>query len=420
MPDIEATLPASAGPRPRGARLTTGLAAARAAGWLSRRVTGGTGRTIGGRVLLAVDPQAPAALGAGRVISMVSGTNGKSTTTAMLAAATRAQFPTETNSDGANTRSGIVTALSGAPTSHVVLEVDEGWLPWAITQLKPRCVVLLNLSRDQLHRNPEVHRMAVAWREALADVPLAVANADDPGVAWAAGGARSRIWVAAGQAWTSDSVTCPACGGLLRRDGSAWSCDCGLARPTAAWTVEGGRVLHEGRDVGLRLDLPGEVNLGNAALALAAATASGVPLEAAVEAVAGVRQVAGRYARLPHGDQSVRLVLAKNPAGWDAALHTLEESTAPLVVAFNAEGVDGLDPSWLYDVDFERLSGRSIAVCGRRATDMLVRLRLDGLEPIGQFDSLEAALRALPAGDVDVIANYSAFQQARRVLRHGG
>jgi hypothetical protein len=51
---------------------------------------------------------------------------------------------------------------------------------------------------------------------------------------------------------------------------------------------------------------------------------------------------------------------------------------------------------------------------------MLVRLRLDGLEPIGQFDSLEAALRALPAGDVDVIANYSAFQQARRVLRHGG
>ena len=86
------------------------------------------------------------------------------------------------------------------------------------------------------------------------------------------------------------------------------------------------------------------------------------------------------------------------------------------MLGFNSEGVDGRDPSWLYDVHFEELAGRRIVVVGRRATDLLVRLSMDGLTSIERADSVVAALDALPPGPVDVIANYSAFQDARREL----
>lgn len=413
---MDLSLPVPAERRPDSARLATALVAARTAAWLSRRLKAGSGNAIGGRALLALDPEAPRELAEGRHVTLVTGTNGKTTTTAMLAAALRARVETASNADGANTPNGLVNTLAAHRAAHVVLEVDEGWLPWAVARLRPACVVLLNLSRDQLHRHPEVHALAARWREALADVPLVVANADDPAVAWAAGAARSRVWVAAGQAWTNDSVACPDCGGLLGRDNRGWRCACGFQRPEPSWTATEGRVCHNGQDVGLAPALPGEANLGNAALAVAAAAEAGVPPVDAAQAVSAVREVAGRYSRLPHGRQTVRLLLAKNPAGWDAALRAVASSSSPLVVAFNADGVDGRDPSWLYDVDFQRLAGRSIAVCGRRATDMLVRLRLDGLATVGQFESLAGALRALPPGPVDVIANYTAFQQARRVL----
>lgn len=404
--------------RSGGTRLASALVAARAAAWLSRRLTHGSGRAIGGRALLALAPNAPVELSTGRDIALVTGTNGKSTTTAMLAAALGTRFATASNTDGANTPNGLVSTLADADEEHLALEVDEGWLPWAIQRLRPRCVVLLNLSRDQLHRNPEVHRLAKAWRPALTDVPLVVANADDPAVVWAAEAAQSRIWVGAGQTWTVDSVVCPACGGLLTRTtGMAWECTaCGFHRPTPAWSATRDGLRHHGQEVALALSVPGDVNLGNAALAVAAAAADGVDPQEAADAIGAVQQVAGRYAQLPWGQHTVRLLLAKNPAGWDAALSALANSSTPLVLGFNAEGVDGRDPSWLYDVSFERLAGRPIAVCGRRGTDMLVRLRMDDLATVGQFESLDGALRSLPPGPVDVVANYSAFQEARRVL----
>lgn len=415
---MEAALPVPGTRRHRPPRLVAALAAARTASWLSRHATGGAGHAIGGRTLLALDPDAPASLAAGRPITLVSGTNGKTTTTAMLAGALDTRFAVGSNTDGGNTPVGLVNALTDERADQLVLEVDEGWLPWAVARLQPCCVVLLNLSRDQLHRHPEVHRLAATWRAALAGAPVVVANADDPAVVWAAGEARERLWVAAGLGWTQDSVTCPDCGGLISRDDEGWRCACRFRRPPSVWTVADGQVRHHGQDVGLELSLPGEANLGNAALAMAAAVASGVTPRAAARAVNAVREVAGRYAVVQHSRHTVRLLLAKNPAGWDAALRAVESSTAPLVIAFNADGVDGRDPSWLYDVRFDRLAGRPIAVCGRRGTDMLVRLRMDGLAPIGQFASVDGAVRALPPGPVDVVANYTAFQQARRALGH--
>ncbi|WP_310962334.1 MurT ligase domain-containing protein [Nocardioides terrisoli] len=402
-------------PSPFDARLRTALTAGRSAAWLSRRLAGGGGGVIGGRVVLRMVPDAPERLSRDRTVVLVSGTNGKSTTTAMLRSALAGRYPTTSNLDGANTGPGLVTALADVG-SHAVLETDEGWLPWAVRRTRPAIAVLLNLSRDQLDRHPEVQGLAAAWRSALAEVPLVVANADDPAVVWAASAAQRQIWVGAGQSWQHDAVVCPACGALLRRDRDHWSCRCGLARPEPTWTARGSEVAWHGHPLAVTLDLPGPVNLANAAMALATATAAGVPVAEGARSLAGLEQVSGRYAVFTRGDHQVRLLLAKNPAGWQSALRMIGASQRPVVLGFNAEGVDGRDPSWLYDVNFAALRHRPVAVFGRRGSDMSVRLLVDCVPQVGQFERLDGALHRLPAGPVDLVANYTAFRDAFREL----
>jgi UDP-N-acetylmuramyl tripeptide synthase len=111
----------------------------------------------------------------------------------------------------------------------------------------------------------------------------------------------------------------------------------------------------------------------------------------------------------------VRLLLAKNPAGWQAVLRMLR-SDAAVALVFSAEGIDGRDTSWLYDVAFDRLRDRPVAVAGPRSTDLAVRLHLDGIEVGTTYPSAGAAVRSLPRGVVDVVATYDSFQAVRREL----
>src|SRR5437762_3865386 len=138
-----------------------------AASGASRRLGRGDGSVIGGRVLLAVDPGALARLARGRPAALVSGTNGKTTTTRLLAAALATTGPVVSNTRGANMAAGLASALTnGAPGATAVLEVDEAWLPKVAADVAPRVVVLLNLSRDQLDRNNEVRMLSRSWRDA--------------------------------------------------------------------------------------------------------------------------------------------------------------------------------------------------------------------------------------------------------------
>jgi UDP-N-acetylmuramyl tripeptide synthase len=393
--------------------------AARTAALLSRRLRGGSGLVIGGRVLLAAAPGAVAALSRGRRITLVSGTNGKTTTTGLIAAAL-GPVPVASNHDGANTSAGIAGTLASTGGRELVLEVDEGWLPWTIERTAPETVVLTNLTRDQLSRHHEVGSLVSSWREALTGLPLVIANADDPDVVWPAMAARSQIWVAAHQEWNEDSVVCPKCRGRCRRTGAQWGCtSCELRRPEPDWWVDGGVLRSRDTQVPLDLELPGTFNAANAAMAVVAAHTDGVPLEEAARRVASVTSVAGRFERVQRGPHDLRVMLAKNPAGWLELLALMAPDRHAVVLLFNAEGVDGRDPSWLYDVRFAALHGRQVLVGGRRATDLLVRLRLDGIPARRIRGSLGAALADLPPGRVDVVGNYTAFQAARRELRHG-
>ncbi len=395
-----------------------------AAAGLSRLTGRGSGTTVGGRVTLMLDPLALRRAAAGRDIALVSGTNGKTTTRTLLVAALETRGRVASNGGGANLPTGLTAALTGDRTSpRAVLEVDEPYLPQIIDTTRPRAVVLLNLSRDQLDRYAEVSRIATIWRKALADVPVAVGNADDPLVVWAASGAHETVWVAAGQRWTDDSTACPSCGSVLVRTTSSkdvhWHCpSCGLSRPTPQWMVEGRTVTApDGTSYDVQLSLPGEVNIGNAALAAAAAMTWGVTPAAAFEAMAAIPSVEGRYLETTIGGRPVRLLLAKNPAGWVEALE-MTRPGLPVVVAVNARAQDGRDPSWLWDVPFEVLQGREAVATGERSRDVAVRLRYAGVEHV-RIDDLSDAVRAASPGPVEVLANYTAFQGYRRVVRDG-
>lgn len=407
--------------------------AGRAGGWAaeaSRRLGGGEGLVIGGRVSLAIDPSLLSTLSAGRAIALISGTNGKTTTTRLLASALTEQGPVAHNSGGANLPAGLVPALAEAPPgSPGALEVDEGWLGAVADAVSPACVVLLNLSRDQLDRVSEVRNLAARWRsivERLAGT-VVVANADDPMVVWAAGAARQVRWVAGGLSWREDAVGCPSCSGRIEYDAEQWRCGggCGLERPSPAAWLSGSMVVVAGRgEYPLELALPGRFNLANAAMAAVAAGEMGVELSRATAAMERVTGVDGRYEVMAGDGVSARLLLAKNPAGWAELLELLDRAAAPAVFAINARVADGRDPSWLWDVPFERLAGRFVVASGERWRDLGVRLRYAGVEHVCEPDplrSLKLAAELRPSGSpvepVDVVANYTAFQAYRSALR---
>ncbi len=405
------------------ARYALARAAGSTAAGLSRLTGRGDGTTVGGRITLAMDPQALERAAAGRDFALVTGTNGKSTTRTFLVAALSTIGPVVSNAGGANLPTGLTAALTRDPqTQRGVLEVDEPFLPSVITAVRPRVAVLLNLSRDQLDRYAEVRRLAEIWRDALQapTAPVALANCDDPLVTWAAIDSPTPIWVAAGQRWHDDTSVCPACGGVLVRDGEDWSSDCGLRRPTPDWRAEGGAVIGpDGKGHAVELALPGQVNVGNAAMAAAAAGVWLVPAAASLTAMAAISSVEGRYLRTEYAGQPVRLLLAKNPAGWTEALTMVPPEQADVVVAVNARAADGRDPSWLWDVPFELLRGRRAVATGERSRDVALRLRYAGVE-YTRVDNPAAALRkAAAGGPVEVLANYTAFQTYRRVVSDG-
>ncbi len=408
---------------PLRARLATTVGGA--AGRASRLAGRGDGSVIGGVIGLRLKPDLLSLLARGRQVILVTGTNGKTTTTRLVTAALGALGQQiASNAFGANMEAGLVAALAKAPDATLaVLEVDEKYMPAMLTTTGARVVVLLNLSRDQMDRAAEIWMLARRWRAALAAAPgcRVIANADDPLVAWAAGQARQVTWVAAGQRWHDDSWCCPHCGSHLRRDDEDWYCgECPNRRPPVRWVLAGDEVIDPtGRSQPLDLALPGRANRSNAVIALAVAEVFGISVMQAMGAVGQVRSVAGRYTQVERNGCALRLLLAKNPAGWLEALDILVPPPVPVLLAVNAQVPDGKDTSWLWDVDYRRLRGRPVFVAGERKIDLAVRLEADEVA-FRLVDSVDEAIDLARAKSMEVIANYTAFQQIRATLGRVG
>jgi UDP-N-acetylmuramyl tripeptide synthase len=244
-----------------------------------------------------------------------------------------------------------------------------------------------------------------------------VANCDDVLMTSAAYDCPHVVWVAAGGSWANDSVSCPRSGEVIVREESHWySTGTDFTRPAPQWWVDDEKIYGpDGFAALMTLSLPGAVNRSNAAQAVAAAVAMGADPAAAVGAVSGVDEVAGRYRTVRIGNHTARLLLAKNPAGWQEALSMVDKNTAGVVISVNGQVPDGEDLSWLWDVRFEHFGGTSVVAAGERGTDLAVRLGYAGVDHTLVHDTV-AAIESCPPGHVEVVANYTAFLQLQRAL----
>ena len=408
------------------ARQRLAFAAGNTAAFASRVTGRGTGASIKGAIMTRIDPTLFRRLLAGKRLGVVSGTNGKTTTTHLLTAALRASVadPRDvvTNPDGANLREGVVSALSTRPKAPIAaLEVDEQVVADVIRHGRPEVLIMLNFSRDQLDRHHEINALGRKWRQALVEAgdegPTVVANVNDPLVAWSAQPARKVIWVDLGTDWSQDSALCPNCGSVLVHDEAGrWDCPgCELGEQVPDYRVDGDHVvMPDGERLRLDLQVPGRFNKGNAVCALAAAVEMGVYAPVAIKGMRTVQAPAGRFAIGSYGDTKARLVLAKNPAGWAESLLVMQSD--PVILAIDSLIADGTDVSWLWNVDYEQLAGRRVIATGPRSADLAVRLSYAEVEH-EVIPDVADALKGPFDGTVDVLATYSVFL---RLCRLGG
>lgn len=393
----------------------------------------GSGGVIGGKIALKTDPKLFEKMCAGKTIVLVTGTNGKSTTTKMTRKALGKFGDVASNTLGDNMFFGALSALMSMPnTDYAALEVDEMHLPAIAAKSKPAGFILLNLSRDQLDRVGEIAKVEKRIRQAVDENPQAfvVANCDDPLIASASWESPETIWVAAGCNWKADSTTFPRTGTAVIRDPQSdqWyvADHPEYTRPEPDWWVKDGKVYKqdaEGENPQgwpLNLKVPGRANQGNAAQAIAAAHRLGVPIDQAVAQVEKVEQVAGRYAKIDVDGKHIRILLAKNPAGWQESLTMINTKADTVVVAVNGQVPDGKDLSWLWDVSFENLKdAKHVVACGERGADLAVRLSYAGVESELMENPWEV-IKALPSGTVDLLANYTAFRDFKTALTNAG
>src|SRR6201996_9552869 len=258
------------------ARGRVALAAGAGARWASRVTGRGAGAMIGGLVAMTLDRSSLRQLGAGRRTVVVTGTNGKSTTTRMTAAALGTLGRVATNAEGANMDAGLVAALAADRGAGLAaLEVDEMHVPHVSDAVEPSVIVLLNLSRDQLDRVGEINIIERALRAGLARHPKAIviANCDDVLMTSAAYDSPNVVWVAAGGSWANDSVSCPRTGEVIIRESGHWySTGADFKRPSPPWWFDDNTLYGpDGLAVPMWLALARAVNRGNAAQAVAAA-----------------------------------------------------------------------------------------------------------------------------------------------------
>ena len=383
-----------------GVRLNAETSAARLVGRLSRAVGRGGGTTLPGKLLWKVDPGALDALAAKLPagVAVVSATNGKTTTSAMLARILGSRYRLAWNNSGANLASGVASTLLSATDADLgLLEVDEFALPEVMRRVRPRVVSLGNLFRDQLDRYGELEHIAERWRAAVADAPSHLDARRQRRRS-----ARRRPRGRTGRAPCASASTIrgspvPRCSTRPTRSTASaaaspydyaaayvghlgdYRCpNCGHARP--ALDVAARSIDLQALDASVfdlvtpagtarvRLPLPGLYNVYNALAAAASALALDASLDEIAAGLGTFTAAFGRFERIEAGDRQILMLLIKNPAGANEAIRTLEEGGVPetLVIALNDRIADGRDVSWIWDVDFEPLLERAGRIVGKR------------------------------------------------------
>jgi UDP-N-acetylmuramyl tripeptide synthase len=410
---------------------------------VSKRLRVGAGSTWPGHIVIENDPSILPFLSRQlkKGIILIGGTNGKTTTAKMLVEILRYKgIRILKNESGANLLNGIASVLINQASllgkisaDWGIFEVDEATLPLALSKFTPRIIILLNLFRDQLDRYGEVDLISDKWRQALKLLPkttTVILNADDPQVASLGNGLEAQVLFFGlddkslflpKMEHAVDSSYCPHCGQRLIFSGiffshlGKWDCpSCKNQRPKLSLSS-------------FDYPLAGVYNRYNTLAAVLAALSLKISDRDIKKALHNFRPAFGRQEEFVLGRKKAKILLSKNPAGFNESLRTLKElsgDSKTLMFVLNDRIPDGRDVSWIWDVDFEMIAenGKTI-ISGDRVYDMALRLKYAdlGKEKILINTDLKMAmdkgLEEIREGEtLYILATYSAMLEVRKII----
>lgn len=437
--------------------------------WIGKTVTFasrllglGNGSTWPGHIALQIDPQIlhKLSLQITNGIILIAGTNGKTTTVKIIK--TILEDKTKkislnkiiSNESGANLINGVVSSLINKcswlgkiQATWAIFEVDEATLPIILEKLNPKFIIFLNLFRDQLDRYGEIDIIANNWQRALKSLPsesTLILNADDPHVAFLGNNLKAKViyfglndksFFLNDMEHAVDSIYCPNCGQKLNYSGfffshlGHWYClNCGNTRPAvdlSSWTYP----------------LPGTYNRYNTLAAVCLTKAIGIKDKDINKKLTNFKPAFGRQEEIETDDKNIKIILSKNPAGFNESMRVLNDlpgKKKTILLVLNDRIPDGLDVSWIWDVDFEIIPANSeIIISGDRAFDLGLRIKytqdkIPNLIPSNEssdlrsrqfqiIDNLKTAIREglkrISEGEsLYMLPTYSAMLEARKII----
>jgi UDP-N-acetylmuramyl tripeptide synthase len=428
-----------------GLRAPFSVLAGKAVRWASRLRGGGS--AFPGLVAERLDPafigRALGTLPQGVVV--VSGTNGKTTTTKMVVELLEGQgLKVFTNRTGSNFTRGVAAALLGEvdwrgrlDADIAVLELDEAHAVHFVALVQPRYCLLLNVLRDQLDRFGEIDTTTRLLEQiALKTTGTVVLNREDPrvaGIAASVSGVNVEYYgleASLRSIFPNDdelrSAAGPEDARQLPPEPTKLPAGVVLERVMEGSGSEGNRAAFRigGTSVEAALRLRGVYNIFNAAAALAVARAvlgPSINQERLLASLSTVEPAFGRGESLVVDGQPLELVLVKNPSGFRLGLRSFSAPGYGTMIAINDNYADGRDMSWLWDVEFEPLRGTGVdMVTGVRAYDMALRLKYDDVAVRAVEPDLTAALQSFLKATTGqprrVFCTYTAMLAVRREL----
>lgn len=421
------------------------------------------GSNFPGKIALALDKNILSTVTKGYKVILVTGTNGKTTTTSMIYNILKKDGKKVfTNNTGANMNTGIVSSFvsfykfgKNNEEKYAVIEVDEAYLQIVTENIKPEIITVTNLFRDQLDRYGEVHTTYTKIIEGIVKTPetTLVLNGDEsllgkidvknPVVYY---GFDTPIKDDTVLSVNADSKFCKFCKSPYSYEfitynhlGKYFCEHCGYSRPNLKYKVE--KILNltpTGSEVTINsedyyINQSGEYNIYNGLCALSVAKELNVDSASIKTSLSNQESSFGRQEIININGKEVKIILVKNPAGYNQAINTimlnLNESTPiNLALMLNDNYADGTDVSWIWDVDFEQLSKldiKSTIIGGIRLYDMAVRLKTANLqeETFRICESEEELLNQIinaPQESTYILVTYTAMLSLRKLLHSKG
>ncbi|MGL5616845.1 MAG: MurT ligase domain-containing protein [Sarcina sp.] len=417
------------------------------------------GSNFPGKVALKLDKNILKKVAANYNVILVTGTNGKTTTTSMIYNVLKENgFDVITNSTGANMYPGIVSSFienykfSGNKNRYAVIEVDEANVKFVTEHITPQIITITNLFRDQLDRYGEVYTTLSKILEGVVKVPETtlllngdeslLGNLDVPNKKIYFGFEKSpnkdtKIDV------NADSKFCKFCKSPYEYNfitfnhlGDFYCPNCGYKRCDLTYKVNDiVELTPDGSVVKLNNGLftitqSGLYNIYNALCAYSIAKEFNISDEIIEKSFTSQSSSFGRQEVIQIDDKELKIILVKNPAGYNQALETLCLNSKSFSAAFmlNDNYADGRDVSWIWDVKFEKLATmdmNNVFISGIRAYDMAVRLKIAGIDPSKflietEYENLVNAMKKSSEDKIYVLATYTAMINFRKYLHSQG